>query len=75
MGKSWKRILNFSSWKKIILILVNTNIYSSETKISVAKIWEIENWKDHSVYEEVQNEGHNSVSVIWVVANKSKLVY
>ena len=36
--KILKKNIEFQFLKKIILILVNTNIYSNETKISVAKI-------------------------------------
>lgn len=61
MEKSW-RILNLSSWKKRILILVNTNLELNEIKISVAKIRNLENWKDHSGYKEVDNEGQNTAS-------------
>lgn len=61
MEKSW-RILNLNSWKKRILILVNTNLELNEIKISVAKIRNLENWKDHSGYKEVDNEGQNTAS-------------
>ena len=33
---------------------------------------EISNWKDHKVFEEVVDEGQNTVSVRWVTTKKNK---
>ena len=37
-----------------------------------AKSIELQNWKDHKVYEEVENEGQSTISVRWVVTKKKK---
>ena len=37
-----------------------------------AKTRELQNWKDHSVYEEAENEGQEVVSVRWVITEKRK---
>ena len=51
-------------------ILVNTNIESNETEILEAKIWVIENLKDHTVYKETENEEQKTLSVWGVINNK-----
>lgn len=61
-GKILKNIESQFLKKKRILILVNTNLELNEIKISVAKIRNLENWKDHSGYKEVDNEGQNTAS-------------
>ena len=43
-----------------------------KTKILDAKIKEISNWKYHKVFEEVVDEGQNTVSVRWVLTKKNK---
>ena len=46
-------------------ILINYSNDSKNIKISDAKMKEISNWKHHKVFEEVVDEGQNTVSVKW----------
>ena len=54
-------------------VLVN-NITESDNSIEIlkAKINEFENWKDHKVFEGVENEGQRIISVRWVITKKNK---
>ena len=47
-------------------ILINSSSDSENIKILDAKIKEISNWKDYKVFEDVVDEGQNTVSIRWV---------
>ena len=50
------------------------NITESDNSIEMfkAKMNEFENWKDHKVFEEVENEGQRVILVRWVITKKNK---
>ena len=53
----------------------NTTLLASShdsSKVTEAKIAEMENWKRNGVYEEVINDGQPTVSVRWVITEKVK---
>ena len=39
----------------------------SEEKVTQAKEVEIEKWREENVFDEVQDKGQNTISMIWVV--------
>ena len=49
-----------------VLILLNSN------EVYKAKVSEIDNWNNNDVYNEVLDEGQNTISVKWVVTEKLK---
>ena len=46
----------------------------NNNEVLVAKTQELENWKQYSVYEEVEDEGQNTISVHWVLSEKVRMV-
>ena len=59
---------NISSWKNLneeVLLCKNETFDVVE-----AKLKELENWKNNKVYNEVDNEGQNLISVRWVITEK-----
>lgn len=42
----------------------------NEQRTAEAKESELENWRNFGIYEEVANEGQNSISVRWVCTEK-----
>ena len=60
-------------WDYLEDVLIN-NITEPENSIEIlkAKMNEFENWKDHKVFEEVENEGQRVISVRWVITKKNK---
>ena len=61
-------------WDYLEEEVVVNNITESDNSIEIlkAKINEFENWKDHKVFEEVENEGQRVISVRWVINKKNK---
>ena len=64
--------IDFNKWKYLQEILINSSSDSENIKILDAKMKEISNQKDHKVFEEVVDEGQNTVSVTWVITKKNK---
>ena len=65
--------IEFNKWKYLQEeILINSSSDSENIKILDAKMKEISNQKDHKVFEEVADEGQNTVSVRWVITKKNK---
>ena len=60
-------------WDCLEEVLINT-ITEPDNSIEIfrAKMNEFENWKDHKVFEEVENEGQRVISVRWVITKKNK---
>ena len=50
---------------EVLLSSVNNN-----TEVFHAKVKELDNWKIHEVYSEVEDVGQDSISVRWVVSEK-----
>lgn len=49
-----------------------TNNIDDNSNILIAKRNELQNWRDHQVYEEIVNEGQSSISTRWVISEKVK---
>ena len=67
--------INFDSvqeWKYIDTEQTMSVQSDNNNEILVAKTQELENWKQFSVYEEVEDEGQNTISVRWVLSEKVK---
>ena len=64
--------IDFNKGKYLQEILINSSSDSENIKILDAKMKEISNQKDHKVFEEVVDEGQNTVSVTWVITKKNK---
>ena len=64
--------IDFNKWKYLQEILINSSSDSENIQILDAKMKEISNQKDHKVFEEVVDEGQNTVSVTWVITKKNK---
>ena len=68
------RSVDFSKiegWKNIEEVLI-TKHSDKSVDILKAKSVELENWKMHKVYEEVENKGQSFISVKWVITQKYK---
>ena len=69
------RSVDFSKiegWKNIEEEVLITKHSDKNVDILKAKSVELENWKMHKVYEEVENKGQSFISVRWVITQKYK---
>ena len=80
-NKHWFNVKNIMSnvikcvdFEKVEWQIVEEEVlYSSSNnpQVLAAKQKELEKWKDYDVYEEVDNEGQETVSTRWVITEKS----
>ena len=67
--------LNFNEWKQWRYVTEDILINSynpNDVDIIQAKSKELQNWKDHNLYSEVENVGQKCISTRWVISEKNK---
>ena len=63
----WESLDTFSEEANIVMIPAHRH---SEKEVVEAKMKELKNWKDFSVYEEVNDRGQQRISSTWVISEK-----
>ena len=64
----WDRVVR---WKQVPEeVLLSTRSNSEDPAIIEAKMTELDLWKKHKVYEEVENKHQDCISVQWVITQK-----
>ena len=66
MSVDFSKVKNWDYLEEEVLI-DNVIEYDNSIENIRPKINEFENWKDHKVFEEVENEGQRVTSVRWLI--------
>ena len=67
-----KRAVNFANIKDIEIddSPSEVTLITSNSEVLIAKLKELQSWIDNSVYNEIPNEGQDTMSIRWVVTPK-----
>ena len=61
--------IKWENVKEEILLTTEVNLEAAE--VSEAKLAELNNWKAHNVYEEVEDNGQQCISTRWVIIKRN----
>ena len=67
--------LNFNElkqWRYATEDFLINDYNTNDVDILQAKSKELQDWKDHNVYSEVENVGQRCISTKWVISEKNK---
>ncbi len=63
-------VTNWENVEKEAALIAVSSVHSFD--VQAAKLAELENWRDHGVFEECPDDGQSFVSVRWVITKKLK---